>query len=255
MAKTSIEKRKAKRKAKQKQRKVNLSLALQKSKAEYLFQEALWLRDDGKLEKAIAYLEKALKSDPHNKDMLNEIAYLGNRTAKPDVELKGLLGLHNNGCIKIEHMPALCELLKRTSKYEQSLSIAEETLQLIPKMKIRNKRATRAFLVETQKYCRSQLQRKLNQPAVSFSKDTLSTTQETIKPSAAFKNDAPTEIRSKKSVSVPEIPITIQMDSLSFLKDLVNGESTSLENYELALEGHRIRFKETFDNLICLYNL
>ncbi|MBU4126320.1 MAG: tetratricopeptide repeat protein, partial [Proteobacteria bacterium] len=84
MAKTSIEKRKAKRKAKQKQRKVNLSLALQKSKAEYLFQEALWLRDDGKLEKAIAYLEKALKSDPHNKDMLNEIAYLGNRTAKPD---------------------------------------------------------------------------------------------------------------------------------------------------------------------------
>ena len=255
MAKTSIEKRKAKRRAKQKQRKVNLSLALQKSKAEYLFQEALWLRDDGKLEKAIAYLEKALKIDPHNKDMLNEIAYLGNRTAKPDIELKGLLGLHNNGCIKIEHMPALCELLKRTSKYEQSLSIAEEALQLIPKMKIRNKRATRAFLVETQKYCRSQLQSKQNQPAVSFSKDTLSPAKETIKPSAAFKNNAPTEIRTKKTISVPEIPITIQMDSLSFLKDLVNGESTSLENYELALEGHRIRFKETFDNLICLYNL
>jgi len=42
---------------------------------------------------------------------------------------------------------------------------------------------------------------------------------------------------------------------VAFKKSLVDGRLTSLENYQLTIEGHRIRFKETFESLICFNSL
>jgi tetratricopeptide (TPR) repeat protein len=67
------QKHKAKRKAKQKQRRIKNSLVFQKEKADFLFNESLWLRDQGKFEEALSYAEKALRLDPKNKEMLHPL--------------------------------------------------------------------------------------------------------------------------------------------------------------------------------------
>ncbi len=45
------------------------------------------------------------------------------------------------------------------------------------------------------------------------------------------------------------------MDEASFQIPLASGHFTNFEQYELALEGHRIRFRDSFENLICLSDL
>ena len=277
MAKIKAEKRKAKRKTKQKQRRVKMSLAFQKEKADFWFNESLWFRDQGKLEEALSYIKKALKLDPKNKEILHEMGYLGYKAGRTDVELKSLLGLYDNGFIKNEQMPGLCILLEKEGRYEHALSIAEETLPLISKMKIRNKRMLRADIVQLQKQCKLQLKikqdgaagsaqadvrplrpNKKSLPGVARSKRTGGGEPQRIldevESSAPAKNEKRPEFRTN-TASLPEIPVSINLDSPAFKQALAHGQFTSLERYELTLEGYRIRFKESFDNLICLNNL
>jgi SNF2 family DNA or RNA helicase len=54
---------------------------------------------------------------------------------------------------------------------------------------------------------------------------------------------------------LPEIDIAIEVDSKAFKTAFSDGTFTSPERYELALEGQRIRFRETFENLISLHSL
>jgi|GEM_PF-6475258 len=58
-----------------------------------------------------------------------------------------------------------------------------------------------------------------------------------------------------KPESLPEIPISIELDAPSFKNALSQRQFSSLENYELALDSYQIRLKETFDHLICLRHL
>ncbi len=167
MAKTKAQKHKAKRKEKQKQRRIKNSLAFQKEKADFLFNESLWLRDQGKFEEALSYTEKALRLDPKNKEILQEMGYLGYRVGRIDVELKAHLGLHDNGFIENEQMPGLCILLEKEGRYKHALNIAEETLPLISKMKMRNKKTIRADILQLQKHCKLCLKIKQNGAAGS----------------------------------------------------------------------------------------
>ncbi len=261
MAKVKAEKRKAKRKTKQKQRRVKMSLAFQKEKADFWFNESLWFRDQGKLEEALSYIKKALKLNPKNKEILHEMGYLGYHVGRTDVELKSLLGLYDNGFIKNEQMPGLCILLEKEGRYEQALSIAEETLPLISKMKIRNKRMLRADIVQLQKHCKLRLKIKQDGAAGSAQADVRPPRPN---PSASAEpRDAGRGEKKKKrhpefrtnTAFLPEIPVSIKLNSPAFKQTLAHGQFTSLERYELTLEGYRIRFKESFDNLICLNNL
>jgi tetratricopeptide (TPR) repeat protein len=248
MAMTRVEKRKAK----QKQRRVKRSLAFQKEKTDFLFNKSLWLRNQGKMEEALSYAEKALRLDPKNKEMLHEMGYLGYHMGRTDVELKSLLGLYDNGFIKNEQMPGLCILLEKEGRYEHALNIAEETLPLISKMKIRNKRMLRADIVQLQKQCKLRLKiKQKKRPAVASSP--ASQAHLPRKRESCEKKRHP-EFRTNV-VSLPEIPVSIKLDSAAFKQALAHGQFTSLERYELTLEGYRIRFKESFDNLICLNNL
>ena len=247
MAITRVEKRKAK----QKQRRVKRSLAFQKEKTDFLFNKSLWLRNQGKLEEAVFYIEKALRLDPENKEMLHEMGYLGYHMGRTDVELKALLRLHDNGFIKNEQMPGLCSLLEKEGRYEHALSIAEEILPLISKMKIRNKRTIRAEIVQIQKHCKLRL--KIKQEGAD-DREAPPCAPESVEASAPPKKKRHPEFRTN-TVSLPEIPVSIKLDSPAFKQALAHGQFTSLERYELTLEGYRIRFKESFDNLICLNNL
>ena len=53
----------------------------------------------------------------------------------------------------------------------------------------------------------------------------------------------------------PEIPLSITLDKSSFFDSLKNPIPVTPGLYDLALESHAIRFKESFETLICLAGL
>jgi len=255
MAKTKLEKKKAKRKAKQKQRREKITQSIQREKEDYFLYQAVWEKDAGNFDKALFYFEKALRLNTKNEELLRELADTGYQMDRPDVELKGLMGLYNNGFLENDNMPALCQLMLENGKYEQALHVAEETLLLLPKMDIRNKKRISSEILKIQKYCRMQLEHKEIIKAYARTKDDApQPSPETGKTSPPIQDSKHGEVHVKKA-SLQEIPISVEVDSSSFTSALTGGEFTTTKHYELALEGHRIRFNETFDNLICLYSL
>ena len=246
MARTKADKKKAKRKVKQKERRQRHADFFRRDKFDYLFNEALWLRDTGQLDKAVSYLEKALRLEPENEKCLYEIARLGHEMKSSDVELKALLGLHANNRIKPEHIGRLCDLLKEKGRYGQALTIIQKTLPLIEKSKGQKKRALRDSLIQCQEYCQARLQTASPAPAPAKAE------KERKKPPEA--GLPPTNTPTTKR-PLPEITVTVEVDPRPLRDALADGRFSSLEHYELTLLGYEVRFKETFEKLICLSRL
>jgi len=257
MPRTKREKKKARRKIKQKERRERPVRALLREKTEFLFDEALWFKDKGQLKKALLYLEKVLRLDPKNEECLQEMGYLGYLMKRPDIELNALLGLYNHGLIKPDQIPLLCQLLEKNGKYRQALRVIEGTLKSISKIKASGKKALKESLIKSQKHCQAQLETKQK---LASSKSPIETSRD------ENRQREPKEIISyPENAEVPgghvdksplqEIPIYIQVNPAAFKESLVDGYITSLENYQLTIEGHQIRFKEIFESLICLNSL
>jgi SNF2 family DNA or RNA helicase len=254
MAKVKSKNRKSIRKAKLNKRRSKLMSDTQKERANYFFHEALWYWDQVDREKALTLLMKALRYDPKNPDMLEAMVDLGFELDRPDVMGKGLLSLYNIGKIKDERLIILCEFLARDKQYELALEIAEQVLDLLSEMKIRNKRKKRSSMINLQEYCRWQLefsQKPTISPVVPALKPSSKKTVKSAKPPS---KSEPLKKPANKT-PLPQIPISIEVDTESFTQPLSRGHLTSNENYTLALEGYQIRFKESFENLICLVNL
>ncbi|RLB16130.1 MAG: ATP-dependent helicase [Deltaproteobacteria bacterium] len=257
MPRTKAEKKKAKRKIKQKERRQRPIRALLREKVEFLVDEALWFMDEGQLDKALFYLEKVLRLDPKNEECLQELGRLGYLMKRPDIELSSLLRLYNYGLIKPDQMPLLCHLLEQNGKYKQALCVIQETLKIISKIKARGKNALRESLIKSQKHCQAQLETTQKLAAINSPIETVreANRQRESKDIIAHPENANIPENHIDKSPLPEIPISIQVDTESFKEALANGNPASLENYELTLEGHRIRFKETFESLICLNSL
>ena len=257
MPRTKAEKKKAKRKIKQKERQQRSVRALLREKVEFLVDEALWFMDEGQLDKALFYLEKVLRLDPKNEECLQELGRLGYLMKRPDIELSSLLRLYNYGLIKPDQMPLLCHLLEQNGKYKQALCVIQETLKIISKIKARGKNALRESLIKSQKHCQAQLETTQKLAAINSPIETVreENRQRESKDIIAHPENADIPENHIDKSPLPEIPISIQVDTESFKEALANGNPASLENYELTLEGHRIRFKETFESLICLNSL
>jgi SNF2 family DNA or RNA helicase len=254
MAKVKSKKRKSIRKAKLNKRRSKLTSDIQKERANYFFHEALWYWDQVDHEKALTLLTKALRHDPKNPDMLEAMVDLGLELDRPDVMGKGLLSLYNIGKIKDERLIILCEFLARDKQYELALDIAEQVLDLLSEMKIRNKRKKRSSMINLQQYCREQLKFLQKSAATRSEVRPKPSLAETVEPVKSVPPGEPFKKPSNKA-PLPQIPISIEVDTESFTQPLSRGYLTSNENYTLALEGYQIRFKESFENLICLGNL
>jgi superfamily II DNA or RNA helicase len=254
MAKVKSKKRQDKRKAKLKERRNKLAADTQKEKADYFFHEAMWYWDRMDREKALTLLMKALRYDPKSPDMLKAMVDLGLELDRKDLMCKGLLRLYNNGQIEDGRLLVLCDLLARDKQYEVALDVADQLLNILPEIKIRNKRKIRSDTIKIQQYCRGQLeilQKPTHPRAATILKPPPEKTVESAKP-------IPKRKPLKKPANrapLPQIPISIKVDAVSFAQPLFRGHLTSHENYNLALEGYQIRFKESFENLICLVNL
>lgn len=254
MAKVKSKKRQVKRKAKLNKRRNKLTANIQKEKADYFFHESLWYWDRMDHEKALTLLMKALRYDPKNPDMLEAMVDLGFELDRQDLMCKGLLWLYNNGQIEDDRLFLLCDFLARDQQYELALEVAEQLLDILPEIKIRDKRKIRSNTEKIQQYCRGQLEI-LQKPTRPRRATTLKPRLE--KPVESTKPPLKSELLKKPAnrAPLPQIPLSIEVDAASFTQPLSRGHFTSHEKYNLALEGYQIRFKESFDNLICLANL
>lgn len=254
MAKVKSKKRQAKRKAKLNKRRNKLTVNIQKERADYFFHESLWYWDHESHEKALTLLLKAFRYDPENKDMLEAMVDLGFELDRQDLMCKGLLRLYNNGQIEDDRLLILCDLLARDQQYELALEVAEQLLSMLPEITIRNKSNIRSKTAKIQQYCQGQLailQMPIRPLAAEAPRPPL---EKTVK----FEKLPPKSEQLKKpakKATLPQIPISIEVDVTSFTRPLSRGHFTSQENYDLALDGYQIRFKESFENLICLANL
>ena len=254
MAKVKSKKRQAKRKTKLKKRRSKLTASIQKEKADYFFNEALWYRDQMDHEKSLTLVTKALKYGPESPEMLEAMVDLGFELDRQDLMCKGLLRLYNNGQIEDERLRLLCDLLARDKQYDMAIDVAENLLNLLPRIKIRNKRKIRSHTIKILDYCRGQLEI-LQNPAAFRDRMRLKPsrlkTVESTQPLS--KNEPPKKPGTKAPLQ--KIPISIEVDTASFTEPLSRGNFTFYENYNLTLEAYQIRFKESFENLICLTNL
>jgi len=257
MPRAKGEKKKAKRKIKQKERRGRPAKALLREKIEFLFYKAILCRDKGQLDKALFYLEKVLRLDPKNEECLQEMGYLGYLMKRSDIELGALWGLYNHGLIKPNQILLLCQLLEENGKYKQALCVIEGTLNSISKIKVSGKKALKESLIKSQKHCQAQLEIKQKLAAINSPIETLKDKNRQREPGRIIpypqKADVPGDHVDKSPL--PEIPLYIQVNPVALKESLVGGHPTSLERYQLTIEGHRIRFKETFESLICLNSL
>ncbi|MEA3358396.1 MAG: SNF2-related protein [Thermodesulfobacteriota bacterium] len=254
MGKTKAEKRKAERKIKQKDRRKKYASFLNKEKAGDLFYEALWEMDEGRLEDALFFVEKALRLDSKNNEYLETLGYLGQQLNRADVEMKALLGVYANGVIRPDQMFTLCKLLSVTGRYEQALGIIEETLPLVTKIKGGNKKIQKELLLKEQQYCIKRLEAAKKPAADTMAKAARKPRYEKVKADIREEMALAPE-SADKHIPVPQIPVSIEVDPRPLKDTISRGASSSIEDYELALQGYGIRFKETFDSLICLNSL
>ena len=257
MPRTKGEKKKARRKIKQKERRERPVRALLLEKIEFLFHKALWAKNEGQLDRAVFYLEKILRLDPKDEECLQEMGYLGYLMKRSDIELNALSGLYNHGLIKPDQIQYLCQLLEENGKYRQALCVIEGTLKNISKIKASGKKDLKESLIESQKHCQARLEIKQKLAAADSPIETSRDKNRQREPKGiiSYPENAHAPGGHADKSPLPEIPIHIQVDPAAFKESLADGQFTSLENYQLTIEGHRIRFKESFESLICLNSL
>lgn len=255
MAKTKAEKRKAKRKVKSKTRRTSAAATARTEKADFYYWEYEWLREHGDDEKALFNLRKALRLQPTNRMYLEEMIRLGYDMDSDDVQLSGLSGLYDSGQMQDTSLPLFTNLLVQNGRYQRALDIAEVLLSRLSGMKTANKRQIRSTTSRIQDYCRHQLalqQTKKMAPGKA------------TRPSSPPQKDTPPRDPStapdpqkheEKRKPHPDIPVTFSLDEPSFTVPLTGSHFMTHTQYELALEGHSIRFRDSFENLICLNSL
>ncbi|MDP2646432.1 MAG: SNF2-related protein, partial [Desulfobacterales bacterium] len=228
--------------------------AVRSEKADFFYCESGWFRRSGNYEKALVNLKKALRLDPDNKPFLEELVHLGHDMVSSEVQLSGLSRLYDSGQMEDVYLPLFIDLLAKKGQYQQVLEVAEILLARLAEMKIANKRKIRTNTIQLQKYCHYQLEFEQTK------KDALK--KAALRPPPPDKKTpehppvGPSPQKHKESIKpVPNIPVVITTDDASFQIPLSGGRFMRREQYELALEGHRIRFRDSFENLICLSGL
>jgi SNF2 family DNA or RNA helicase len=256
MAQSKADKKSAKRKAKQKEKRVQKERLLQRDKLDYLLWDAASKREMGEYDSALSTLTRALRLAPYNREALGGMILLGSLMDRDDVQLKGLLGLYEQGQLRLDHYTPLCDLLFRSGRIEEALKVAETCLSRLPQMKVRGRRTVKTYLTQMQTVCRTRLE----------GKDALKPKQgaEPVPKGSAGKVATPKDQTDSPPASppapvpkpeIPRIPVILEIDDGAFRQALEQSHASSPERYELAIQAHQIRLRETFDRLICLGSL
>jgi len=247
LAAKKADRKKAQRKENLRKRKQRSARSGQLEKAEFFFFEALLNEEQGNLEKALHQMEKAANSHPKNEEYIYEMGRLAHVLGRKDIELKALLRLHEMEALDLQGTLSLCSLLTNARRYAQALSLIDDTLRFLPQIRVKNKKTFLRSFEHQKLYCEAMIAKgkePIGQPA-------------RVKEPAVRDDRAEKVIRPKAVISSPppEIQIHMEVDPLPLRQAVTEGKGFSREDYELALDGYRIRFSEAFENLICLGQL
>ena len=263
MVKKKTEKRKAKRKAKQKSSRLIKEKARISSgrsmKSEFYAEDAAFYWRSGDYVRALANIQKALKTDPQNKIYLQRLVAIGQKLNRNDLVLRGYNRLYHLGKLDDADASFFVNALLGDRNYHKALQISELYLAKLPESKIANKRKIKSYLIDCQRICQVYLEHEKNKkhaaeeqqiPQSSVSKkDQKQTCAEKRTPVSASSGQAP------KKQALSKIPVSINLDTQSFQAAFSSASAAAAEMLELALEGYRIRFRDSFENLICLSQL
>jgi superfamily II DNA or RNA helicase len=255
MAPSKGEKKKAKRKAKLKQAKTRKNLSVQRSQRRFLLDEAIWLRETGNYPDALIAIRQVLRQDPDNEVALHEMLIIGQTTHNPSVEFAALEGLERIGQMPVFVRPMYCRLLLLRKRNQDARRVAEEGLALLPHVRISGKRELRRVFnefIEAEKpepAPRSESpSRRPPAPAASvLPAPAAGIAPRPVPPSAYPEPKAP--------LALPPIPVVIEMDDAAFANAIQSRPLGLLEDYDLTLQAHQIRLRESFDRLLCLVTL
>ncbi len=265
MATKKAEKRKAKRKAKQKNRRLIKEkvrvLSSRSMKSEFYAEEARFYWNSGDYVRALANIQKALKADPQNKTYLQRLVDVGQKLDRNDVVLGGYSRLYNMGQLDDADASSFVNALLGARNYHKALQISEMYLAKLPETKIANKRKIKTYLIDCQRFCQVCLKNEKNMPEKQeifqspvSKKDQKQAGAEKKIPAPDPAPDPVSDQVLKKQV-LPKIPVSINLDTQSFQAAFSSASAAAPEMLELALEGYRIRFRDSFENLICLSQL
>ena len=284
MVKSSKEKKRLKRKAKQKQVQGARSRASMRERGEMYAADATYFAQSGDFQSAKINMRKAIKLVPNDPVMFRHLGYISNLIEDPGMELEAIQGLERLGADRDEDKVHKLYLLMTLEKYKEGLEWSKKLLANFTKLNIKSKRIIKKEVKEAEKHCQACLSRQTANDIfaanMAFSREKLNENtkkaalnnqkrsshphkrgQNKISEPSGKKREggSASPLNQPDSVdsgnSFPEIPLSITLDKASFLDALMAPTPVGPGLYELALESHAIRFKESFETLVCLAGL
>ncbi|MEW6667749.1 MAG: SNF2-related protein [Thermodesulfobacteriota bacterium] len=250
------DKKKARRKAKQKAGRMRAERSRLREKADYQYFMATEHWGMGRLEDACRSLQDAIRLDPANPEYLMEMGHLAYEARRPDLGSKALWQLYELGKLPPGQIPLLADFLSNSGQYERSLEVLQKFLPQLPRLKLPNKRQLRKGIEQCKTYCEIMLLRESAKSTVSPGKHLAPEEKGPIHDQSRETHEAgsvPAE--AIDATSLPGIPITYEVDLAALEKVLSAGATHSHQDYELAVQGYGILFREAFESLICLNSL
>lgn len=250
------DKKKARRKAKQKNARMRTERARLREKADFQFYQAMDFWDMGHLEDACRSLQEAIHLDPDNADFLGEMGRLAYEMKRPELESKALWRLYELHKLTLEMMAPLADSLARSKQYDRALEIIGKLLPQFPRLKWPRKRELRKSIDQCKVYCEVMVQKEATQ-ALGTQPMEPAPEQEGHLPEEPREVDQASSVSAEADDVTPihDIPFTCEVDLDPLEKALLSGATHSHEDYELAIQGYRIQFREAFESLICLNSL
>ena len=262
MATTKAQKKKTKRKSKLQARKKAQHAEARSDRADFFYAESQWYQDQGNLDKALHFIKKTLKLAPDDIDSIRALVNLGFLMDDPAVKLDGLTRLYRSGQMEDLLLPQLANLLVDKGKYQLAMETIDLLIDRMPSLKVKNRRQLRSDAEQLRQYCQYRLQTRRERSTPASRKSAAHPTHRK-KPPAVKKKAPPAKKKipatpsnpTTPEPSLPDIPVTIVIDRASFEAPLSAGMASTYEQYQVALESQRVRFRESFENLICLPHL
>lgn len=284
MAKNRAEKKHQKQKKREQKKRQSRSVVQSQNQlenAEFYYNEALWQIGSRKYDTAEKLLKKAAKADPGNRDILIELLRVGHLTDRKELMGDAVLQLYEKNLLKNNPkdnniLLDLCIWLIELHKVDKAIEILKEIESGYARMILSDRKQYRKRIneiIEYATYQASKHTRQLPQPGVKSAPGhrkapitphadpkTAKATAFSSKPPDADPDANMPRINGKisprnKDINIPSIPITLQVDAKEFAEALASARPASREEYEIALSAISIRFKETFDHLLCLGTL
>ncbi|MGM0682425.1 MAG: SNF2-related protein, partial [Thermodesulfobacteriota bacterium] len=230
---------------------------LRLERADYCFDKGLKSWDNGRLQKALLYFKKALKAYPDDESVGRALVDLGREMGKDDVVLYGYSHLFRLGELGIESYSEFINLLIDDQKYQRALKILEEYRFLIADFGLpaKKKNSHLKQIIGIEEYCRKLLEEQkagLKKPGLRKEGGKEEKNSTVPEKDESGQESPPQEAETKQEESPPAIPVTLEFDSGSFHSILSEKKFMPPEVLEATIEAYRIRFRNSFENLICL---